>query len=130
MIKRVYVAGPYSTARNLLGSLDNIRQGIRAGTELLLRGYAPFVPFLDFQLHLMLRADERLSLAHYRRYSLEWLRVAQAVLALPGSRMSEGARAEIVEARDRGILVCRSLDELERFARQDPARRPPPGGGK
>lgn len=127
-IKRVYVAGPYSSAPDLLGCLDNIRDGMRAATELLLRGYAPFVPFFDFHFQLMLQGEERLSFADYRSYSLQWLRVAQAVLALPGSRTSEGARAELAEARERGIPVCQSIEDLEALAHPEPPCLSPPDG--
>lgn len=103
-MKRLYIAGAYSSD-NILGVLDNIRTGIRAGTEAMLQGYAPFVPWLDFQFHLMLRGDEMLSVKDYQNYSLEWLKVCHAMWVLPGHENSKGTAVEIKLAEELGIPI-------------------------
>ena len=103
-MKRVYIAGPYS-ANNVISVLDNMRRGIRAGTEALLSGYAPFVPWLDYQFQLMLRDSEKLDVERYYEYSMAWLEVSDAVLVLPGWENSKGTLAEIKRAEELGIPV-------------------------
>lgn len=72
-MKRVYVAGAYS-ADSTMGTLHNIRKGIRASTEIFLMGYAPFCPWLDFQFVLMLREGEQLYINQFYQYSFAWLK--------------------------------------------------------
>lgn len=104
LVKRLYIAGAYS-ADNVLGVLDNIRRGMRAGTQALLAGFAPFVPWFDFHFQLMLRENEALTVEDYYRYSLAWLEVSDAVWVLPGSENSKGTQAEIKRAQELGIPV-------------------------
>lgn len=114
---RVYVAGAYS-APDVIGVLDNIRNGMRAATELLLDGYAPFVPWFDFHFQLMLRGGESLSVENYYAYSMEWLRASHAVLVLPNSGNSKGTQSEITEARKLGIPVFHGREDLDSFKEQ------------
>jgi hypothetical protein len=108
---RVYVAGAYS-ADNVLGVLDNIREGVRWSTQVLLAGYAPFSPWTDFHFQLMLRGDEELQVEDYYEFSLAWLRVCDAVFVTPDWEQSKGTRAEIAEAERLGIPVVYDLDDL------------------
>lgn len=109
-MKKVYLAGAYSG--NTLEFLDNIRRGMRMGTELLLKGYAPFVPWLDHQLFLQLRDDESICIEAIRNYSLEWLRVSDCVLVLPNSQKSAGTKKEIKLAKELGIPIYYRLEDL------------------
>lgn len=111
---RVYVAGAYS-ADNVLSVLDNIRNGMRAGTELFLMGFSPFVPWFDFHFQLMLREGETLTVQDYYRYSMEWLDVSGAVLVLPNSENSKGTQAEIKRAGELGIPVFYSLEDFKKL---------------
>ena len=115
MIKRVYVAGAYS-ADNVLQVLENMRVGMRAGTEVLLAGFCPFVPFFDYQFKLMSREGESITLEDYYRYSMAWLEVSDAVLVIPGYEKSKGTLAEIKRAVELGIPVFYDLDNLSRGA--------------
>jgi hypothetical protein len=115
-MRRVYVAGAYS-ADNVVGVLNNIREGIRLSTEVLLAGYAPFCPWLDFHFQLMLRGDERLAVVDYYRYSLSWLDVCSAVLLVPGWENSRGTLAEIERAQQLGIPIFKSIAELKESLR-------------
>jgi len=109
---RVYVAGPYS-ADNVISILDNIRRGIRTSTEVFLAGYSPFCPWLDFLYTLLLQGNEQLTVEDYYRYSLDWLDVAEAVLVLPGWEKSKGTLVEIARAKELGIPIYYSLQELK-----------------
>lgn len=114
-MKRVYVAGAYS-ANNVISVLDNIREGTRWATRILLAGHAPFAPWLDFQFHLMLRDGETLSVDDYYAYSMSWLKVADIVFVTPGWEGSKGTLAEIKEAENLGIPVIYSMQDICNFA--------------
>lgn len=111
-MKRVYVAGMYSSD-NVLQILDNIRIGMRKSLEVLLRGYAPFVPWFDFHFQLMLRDNEKLTVQDYYDYSIAWLKVSDAIMVLPYSENSVGTQAEIKTAREHNIPIVYSIDELD-----------------
>ena len=110
-MKRVYVAGSYN-APNIVGALDNMRRGMRVSLEVLLAGYAPFVPWFDFHFQLMLRDGEVLTIDDYYRYCIEWLKVSEAMLILPNSENSKGTQAEILIAQSLGISIYRDIKEL------------------
>ena len=112
MIKRVYVAGAYS-ASSVISVLDNMRRGMRAGLEVLLAGFAPFVPWFDFHFQLMLKDEETLSVQNYYDYSMAWLEASDAILVLPNSENSKGTQAEIQRAKELNIPIFYSLDELK-----------------
>jgi hypothetical protein len=102
--KRVYVAGPLSSSGE---RLENVRNAIRAGVELIKLGYAPLVPHLT---HYM---DGNDSLGHdtWLAVDLPWVETADALLRLPGP--SKGADQEVERAKARGIPVAYSLEELQ-----------------
>ena len=110
-MKRIYVAGAYS-ADNVLEVLHNIRKGIRASVEVMLAGYAPFSPWLDYQFVLMLQEHEELSVQQFYDYSMAWLEASDAVLVLPDSENSEGTQAEILRANELDIPVFYSQQEF------------------
>jgi hypothetical protein len=112
-LRRIYIAGPYS-ADNVITVLDNIREGMRMGTKLLAMGYSPFVPWHDFHFQLMLYEGETLTVDDYYRYSMDWLRVSDALLVLPNSEDSKGTQAEVKLARELGIPVYYDIMELRK----------------
>ncbi len=111
-MRRIYLAGAYS-ATSTIAALDNIRRGIRAATEVLLAGDAPFCPWLDHQFVLALREGEALTASDLFAASLEWLKSAEAVVVLPGADNSVGAQKEIKIAEERGIPVYTLAEWLE-----------------
>ncbi|VVB53369.1 Uncharacterised protein [uncultured archaeon] len=113
---RVYIAGAYS-ADNVLGVLDNIRKGMRAGVEVLLAGHAPFVPWFDHHFVFMLQEGEKLTVPDFYAYSMAWLEVADIVLVLPGFENSKGTLAEITRAKELLIPVVYSMGELNNVAK-------------
>ena len=109
MIK-LYIAGPYSSD-NILGVLDNIRNGQRAATEAMIHGFAVFCPWLDYQLHLQIPEGEKLTVKDYQDCSMEWLTVSDGVLLLPGWERSKGTLKEMKTAEKLGIPIFKHLIE-------------------
>lgn len=100
---RVYVAGPYSSD-NVMGVFKNMRKGIKKSMDLFTLGFAPFVPWLDYQFCFM-DFNEELNIKDFYEYSLEWLRVSD-VLFVQGSWFeSKGTIAEIAEAQNLEIPI-------------------------
>lgn len=110
---RIYICGPYS-ANNVIQVLNNIREGMAAGTRLFAKGYSPFVPFHDHLFHFQ-PGSEALTVQDYYRYSLDWLSVSEAVLVLPGWENSVGTKAEIAEAERLGIPVFYDEADLDLY---------------
>lgn len=111
-MRKIYIAGAYS-ADNVIGVLDNMRRGMRAGAEILLAGFAPFCPWTDYHFQLMLREGEKLAVEDYYRYSLAWLEACDAVFVLPNSENSKGAQAEIKRAKELKMPVFHSIKKLK-----------------
>jgi len=112
--KRVYIAGCYS-ADNVLQVLDNIRIGMRMGTELMLKGYAPFCPWLDHQFQFMLQGDEKFEVKDYYEYSMSFLEACDCVFVLPNWEKIHGTSKEIERAKELFIPVCYNIDQLEKW---------------
>jgi len=109
-MKRIYVAGPYS-ASNAMDVLRNIRYGIEVSTKVLLAGFAPFCPWLDY--HFVLEDNyEKLLVSDLREYSLAWLEVSDAMLVLWGWEKSEGTLKEIERAKELDIPIYYELPAL------------------
>lgn len=117
-MKRIYVAGAYS-ADNVITVLDNMRKGMRKSVEVLLKGFSPFCPWIDYHFQLMLRDNENLSVKNYYDYSMSWLEVSDAVLLLPNSENSKGTQEELKRAIELGIPIYNSLDDIPSNKRED-----------
>lgn len=116
---RVYVAGPYSrkadgTPAGIIDALMNMRQGMKAAAELLVAGHVPFCPWLDYQFWLVLPDGMEIPMEAIKAYSMEWLRVSEAIVMLPGWEGSPGANAELAEARRLGLKVYFNLEEFKK----------------
>lgn len=99
---RIYVAGPIQGA-NLLESLANIENGLQWQTKLFQLGFSPFPVFSDYNFIMKLRPVPPIGDVY--NYSLAWLRVADAMLVLPGSESSKGVAQERKEAERLAIPV-------------------------
>lgn len=104
---RVYIAGPYSGGD--VGK--NIREAMIAWHRLRNLGFIPFCPHLSHFLHLLIP----LEYEDWLLWDLEWLRVCDAVLRLPGE--SPGADREVLAANDLNIPVFTTIEALIEFAK-------------
>jgi nucleoside 2-deoxyribosyltransferase len=116
-IKRVYVAGlltPRGTwSKNLaIDALINQRKMIRASLDAYFAGFDPFVPAFDHAFWMVMNDGEVITEAMIKRYSKSWLEVCDAVLLTPKWRNSPGTLAEIKHARELGIPVYETLEDL------------------
>ena len=115
MIKKIYIAGaitPYPSEHPVLGFLGNIKRGTRKAVEVLLAGYIPFCPFIDFLYFFQLRNGENITEKMIKELSMVWLESCDAVLVLPKYRKSSGTLAEITRAKELEIPVFYSLEDL------------------
>lgn len=101
-MKRIYLSGPYTKGDPAV----NTKNAIDAATELLDKGYAPFCPHLTHFWHIM----HPHSWQEWMDYDMAWVEVCQALLRIPGE--SKGGDIEVARARELGIPVYFSLDEL------------------
>jgi hypothetical protein len=115
-MKRIYVAGPYS-ADNVLDVLNNIRVGLEISTEIFLRGYAPFAPWLDFHFVLMSKGA-KLTVPMFYAYSMAWLDVADAIFLCPGWQQSKGTIAECERAMEHAMPIFEDIDKMDAWFRQ------------
>ena len=110
-MKKIYIAGKYS-AEDVITAFDNMRKGMRLSTQVLLAGFAVFSPWVDYNLFLQLREDEKISLEVIQQHSIAFLEVSDAILLVPGYEKSKGTHAEIKRAHELGIPVFLSLTAL------------------
>ena len=112
---KVNVAGPYRCSGKCGYDLDHMRRGMNMGMDVLLAGYAPFIPWFDFLLKFLGKGEEA-ETKHFQDFCMEWLKVSDAVLVLPGWESSSGTIAEIKVAQSLGIPVLYSFEDLlEKF---------------
>ncbi len=111
-MKRIYIAGAYS-ADNVITVLDNMRKGMKLATKVLLLGYSPFCPWMDYHFQLMLEEGETLTVEDYYKYSIAWLEVSDALLLVPGWRGSKGTQVEVKIADKLNLPIFFDLDSLK-----------------
>ena len=109
-MERVYVAGAYS-ADNVIDVLKNIGKGEKACAELFSLGYAPFCPWHD-KSFITDRPYDQFTVQQFYDYSMVWLAVSDIMFVLPNSENSKGTQAEIKKAKEIGIPICYSIDEI------------------
>lgn len=114
---RVFVAAP-------IGPLDEGRPArlaaaIDAGRDLLLAGFAPFVPHVWAAIR---NADDWIDYDQWITHGFAWLDVCHVVLRLPGE--SPGADREVARAHARGIPVFDSVEAVTKALIAEPPPRP------
>ena len=105
-MKYVYIAGPYTGNEG-----RNVRHAMAVASNLMASGLVPYVPHLSHFMDIVFPHDYEEWIA----YDLEWLRVCDVLLRLPGE--STGADRETKQAEEWGIPVYYSLQELMRVQR-------------
>lgn len=102
MRKRVYISSPMTQGDRL----ENLHQALTAYRALIELGYAPLAPQLTFFVDTLMDQEHNTWLA----VDLPWVRVADAVLRLPGTSL--GADLEEKCALNSGIPVFYYIDDL------------------
>ena len=108
-MKKVYIAGKYD-GPNVIEVLRNIRNGIAEAAELMGLGFAPYCPFIDFQIGLA--NDTPIPKKTYQDVSMAFVSACDAMLMLPGWEESAGAMREKALAESMGIPIYYSISEL------------------
>lgn len=107
---RIYIASPYGRRRgnNEAECEANVAVAVNCARELIKRGHNPYVPHLWHWIHkgwfATLNEEEYLNLCK------AWVPCCDAVLRLAGE--SEGADAEVALAKELGIPVYYSVDNM------------------
>ena len=112
MIK-VYVAGKYSDD-NVMDVLKNIGRGEQLSAEVFKHGFAPFCPWHDKDFVIRL-PHAGLTKEMFYEYSIVWLKCCDCVLLVPGWETSSGTLEEIKIAKEIGIPVFETMEELIEF---------------
>ena len=103
-ISYVYIAAPYSGG----DPVDNTREVVLVADRLAAQGHAVYVPHLSLFWHFL----SPHAIDFWYDHDLAWLAKCDVLLRLPGE--SPGADAEVAFARERGIRVCFSEDDIGR----------------
>lgn len=101
-MKRVYISSPYSQG----STTYNIRLAIDAADTLLLAGFAPFVPHLNFAWDIIYPH----SYDTWLNWCLEWVPTCDCLLRIAGA--SPGADIEVKLANVLEIPVYGTVHEL------------------
>ena len=105
-VRVVYIAGPFR-APSAWAIEQNIRRAEALALDVWWLGAAALCPHANTRYFQGAARDEV-----WLRGDLEMLRRCDAVLLVPGWQSSEGTRAEVEYARNHGIPVFESLEEL------------------
>ena len=105
-MKRIFITGPMSSSGE---PGPNINKAGKAAQQLLLAGFAVYVPHVNWLIDIAFPTEPRF----WWQNSLEWLRVSDGILRLPGP--SKGAERETEFAEEKGIPVFFSVDDVIRY---------------
>jgi hypothetical protein len=106
---KIYIAGPYTKPDPVI----NTRNAIYAAdyvTDVL--GHLAFCPHLTHFWHLVQPHDD---INFWYDYDIEWLKVCDAILRLPGE--SFGADREVAIATELGLQVFASVFDIPKAAK-------------
>ena len=99
---KIYIGGPYSKGDTVL----NVRNAVMAAEQVLRRGHIPYIPHLTMLWHFISPHEYQFWLD----YDIEWLRLCDALLRLPGE--SSGADKEVALSEGLGKPVYYSVHEI------------------
>lgn len=108
-----YLAGPYRGKTGSEGEiLHNVGQAILAGARLTAAGHNVIVPHLSWYLDRQTPSKARQSDEWWLGATMELSRRTDGLVVLQG--YSEGTRAEVEEAKQRGVPILTVEELLER----------------
>ncbi len=106
---RVYIAGPYTPNDGKEETrLANIHAASETAKLLLKLGHIPFCPQT-----MTAGWEDICTYDDFLRMDLEWLRMCDAIVLLPGWQTSRGARMEHEEAQRQGLVIWDIAREIE-----------------
>lgn len=111
---RVYIAGKLND--NASDYIRNLHNMIREAEEVRRKGFAVFVPGLDFIMGVVLGNWEY---EDYFNNSQPWLNVSDAVYVTPGWETSKGTAREIERAKQKGIPIFFNLEDLIKYKNEN-----------
>lgn len=97
---RVYIAGKLNAPAVMY--IKNVHNMIVVGNLVRKRGFSVFVPALDVLIGFL---DGQMHYEDYFENNVEWLKVSDYMLVLPGWEDSEGTQKEIEIAEEHSIPV-------------------------
>lgn len=113
---RIFISGamnPTGPGNHAIEYLANVRSGVAAANSLMLAGFVPYCPMIDFQFFLGLRDNEEIGVEVIKGCTMSFVEHwAEAVLVLPGWEKSCGVRAEVDVAVRCHIPVFYSKTDL------------------
>lgn len=95
----IYLIGSYSADNPEI--FNNMRRGMRVAYAMVKAGFAPIVPWFDYQLS----SQGDVFIEEYYEWGLSLMSKADACVVLPDYETSKGSLAEIESARIQGIVV-------------------------
>ena len=102
MLKRIYIAGPYTHGDVAV----NVRTAMQAGDAIIDAGHSPFVPHLYHFMHM----QQPHSYSVWTELDLAWVEACHAMFRIEGK--SFGADAEVAYAEKLGIPVFTDISSL------------------
>jgi hypothetical protein len=102
IMKRIYVAGPYT-----LGDVAvNVANAIDTADRLMNIGFMPFVPHMSHFWHYR----HPRPYEQWLEWCLDWVEQCDGLLRIPGE--SKGADREVAHALKHGIPVFTSIESM------------------
>ncbi len=98
---RVYLAGALR-GKSVIEYIQNCYKMIKTGSELIKKGYAVYIPCIDFLTGLV---SGNFEWNDYFHVSAEFLKVCDCVLVMPEFEQSEGVAKEIALAQSLNIPI-------------------------
>jgi len=106
---RVYISGPIK-ADTKEKEKENVGRARSAMYEIMRRGHIPFCPHTMTENANIYAQD--IQRDTFIKCDIEWLKLCDAILMLPGWEESEGANIEIEYAVMNGVKVFYNIDDI------------------
>lgn len=108
-MKRIFISGALNSFNTEMNFIDNVHRMLRLGHEVRKAGFAVYVPCNDI---LVSFTNGGLPHEEYYKHDLVWLDVCDAVILVPGWECSRGVKGELEFAKEKGLPVFESIDDL------------------